>query len=76
MGHLSPSVIDPYNLRILLSDIKSKLPPHVRLPNDEKRDIWLILTLRHNILQLIKTKQNTLCSRAVYNYVEVLNTTI
>ena len=25
MGHLSPSVIDPNNLRILLSDIKSKL---------------------------------------------------
>ena len=40
MGHLSPSVIDPNNLRILLSDIKSKLPPHLRLPKDEKRDIW------------------------------------
>jgi hypothetical protein len=36
MGHLSPSVIDPNNLRILLSDIKSKLPPHLRLPKDEK----------------------------------------
>jgi hypothetical protein len=40
MGHLSPSVIDPNNLRILLSDIKSKLPSHLRLPKDEKRDIW------------------------------------
>jgi hypothetical protein len=33
-------VIDPNNLRILLSDIKSKLSPHLRLPKDEKRDIW------------------------------------
>jgi len=40
MGHLSPSVITPGSLRILLSDIKSKLPPHLRLPKDEKRDIW------------------------------------
>jgi hypothetical protein len=40
MGHLSSRVIDPNNLRILLSDIKSKLPPHLRLPKDEKRDIW------------------------------------
>ena len=40
MGHLSPRVIDLNNLRILLSDIKSKLPPHLRLPKDEKRDIW------------------------------------
>jgi hypothetical protein len=40
MGHLSPSVIDPNNLRLLLSDIKSKLPPHLRLPKDEKKDIW------------------------------------
>ena len=37
MGHLSPSVITPHNLRILLSDIKSKLPPHLRLPKDEKK---------------------------------------
>jgi hypothetical protein len=45
MGHLSPSVIDPNNLRVLLSDIKSKLPPHLRLPKDEKKRHLAILSI-------------------------------
>lgn len=38
--HLSPTVVLPANLRQLLSEIASKLPPNLKLPYDPDTDRW------------------------------------
>ena len=40
LGHLSPSVISPKNLRSLLIGIASKLPPVILLPSDPTTELW------------------------------------
>ncbi|CAG2251811.1 unnamed protein product [Mytilus edulis] len=40
LGHLSPSVISPKNLRKLLIGINSKLPPGIMLPSDPITKLW------------------------------------
>lgn len=40
LGHLSPTVISPANLRNLLSEIANQLPPNLKLPNDPDTDLW------------------------------------
>ena len=40
LGHLSPSVTSPKNLRSLLIDIASKLPPGILLPSDRTTELW------------------------------------
>ena len=42
LGHLSPSVIAPLQLKQLLLDIQSKLPPHYKFPFDPQKDMWKI----------------------------------
>lgn len=41
LGRLSPAVISPRDLKEVLLDIKSKLPPTVKLPNNPEIDIWV-----------------------------------
>ncbi|CAC5387938.1 unnamed protein product [Mytilus coruscus] len=40
LGHMSPSLISPGNLRVLLTDIKRRLPATLKIPGDEIIDIW------------------------------------
>jgi len=40
LGHMSPSLITPGNLRTLLTDIKHRLHVQLRLPGDEIKDLW------------------------------------
>ncbi|XP_052082136.1 uncharacterized protein LOC127719850 isoform X1 [Mytilus californianus] len=40
LGHMSPSLISPGNLRVLLTDIKRRLPATLKIPGDEVKDIW------------------------------------
>ena len=40
LGHLSPSVITPLDLRTLLIDIKEKLGTSARIPFDPYKDLW------------------------------------
>ena len=40
LGHLSPSIISPTNLRALLLDIQARLPSTLKLPNDPQKDLW------------------------------------
>ncbi|CAC5422638.1 unnamed protein product [Mytilus coruscus] len=40
LGHMSPSLISPGNLRVLLTDIKRRLPATLKIPGDEIKDIW------------------------------------
>ena len=40
LGHLSPSVISPKNLKDLLIEIESHLPTFLQLPYDPRREIW------------------------------------
>lgn len=40
LGHLSPTVISPANLRQLLSEIANQLPPNLKLPFDPNTDLW------------------------------------
>lgn len=40
LGHLSPTVISPANLRNLLSEIANQLPPNLKLPYDPDTDLW------------------------------------
>ncbi|VDI78044.1 Hypothetical predicted protein [Mytilus galloprovincialis] len=40
LGHMSPSLISPGNLRVLLTDIKRRLPVTLKIPGDEVKDIW------------------------------------
>ena len=40
LGHLSPSVISPKNLRSLLLGIASELPPGILLPSDPTTELW------------------------------------
>ena len=40
LGHLSPSVITPKNLKHLLIDMSSKLPHHLTLPDDPDEGLW------------------------------------
>lgn len=41
LGRLSPSVIAPRDLKELLLDIRGKLPPTVKLPNNPDIDLWI-----------------------------------
>lgn len=45
LGHLSPSVISPKNLRSLLIGIASKLPPGILLPSDPTTELWNYYTI-------------------------------
>ena len=40
LGHWSPSVISPKNVRSLLIGIASKLPPGILLPSDPTTELW------------------------------------
>ena len=40
LGHLSPSVISPRDLRKMLTEIRAQLPPFLKLPNDPGRELW------------------------------------
>lgn len=40
LGHLSPTVISPANLRQLLSEIANQLPSNLKLPFDSNTDLW------------------------------------
>lgn len=40
LGHLSPGLISPRELKRLLIEIKTKLPGTLRLPADPNQDIW------------------------------------
>lgn len=40
LGHLSPSVVGPYDLQKMLLEIKSHLDPKLRLPYDPVTDLW------------------------------------
>ncbi|CAC5408705.1 unnamed protein product [Mytilus coruscus] len=40
LGHMSPSLISLGNLRVLLTDIKRRLPATLKIPGDEIKDIW------------------------------------
>ncbi|CAC5412416.1 unnamed protein product [Mytilus coruscus] len=40
LGHMSSSLISPGNLRVLLTDIKRRLPATLKIPCDEIKDIW------------------------------------
>ena len=40
LSHLSPSLITPKDLKRLLTQIKAKLPPTLKLPEDHRSNIW------------------------------------
>ena len=40
LNHLSPSLITPTDLKRLLTQIKAKLPPTLKLPEDHRSNIW------------------------------------
>ena len=40
LNHLSPSLITPKDLKRLLTQIKAKLPPTLKLPEDHRSNIW------------------------------------
>lgn len=40
LGHLSPSVVTPFNLRFILIDLKDKLPPTLHLTHDPNKELW------------------------------------
>ncbi|CAC5412396.1 unnamed protein product [Mytilus coruscus] len=40
LGHMSPSLISPGNLRVLLTDIKRRLTATLKIPGDEIKIIW------------------------------------
>ena len=40
LGHVSPSIITPKNLKKLLLEMQSKLPFHLTLPEDPGKDLW------------------------------------
>ncbi|CAC5360921.1 unnamed protein product [Mytilus coruscus] len=40
LGHMSPILITPGTLRVLLTDIKRRLPAKLKIPGDEIKDIW------------------------------------
>ena len=40
LGHLSPSVISPIDLRKMLTEIRVHLPPFLKLPNEPGRELW------------------------------------
>ena len=40
LNHLSPSLINPKDLKRLLTQIKAKLPPTLKLPEDHRSNIW------------------------------------
>ena len=40
LGHLTPSIMAPYELKDLLLAIKTKLPQTLRLPGDPEKDLW------------------------------------
>ena len=40
LGHLSPSVIKPEELMSLLLDIKSQLPPSLKMPKHVQNELW------------------------------------
>ena len=40
LNHLSPTTVSPSNLRSVLSDVKSHLPPTLTFPIDHNQDIW------------------------------------
>lgn len=40
LDHLSPSSVAPQQLKSLLAQIKSKLPPTLKLPEDPEKNIW------------------------------------
>jgi len=42
LGHLSPSLISPKDLRGLLTEIESKLPRTFRLPANPNTNLWLL----------------------------------
>ena len=40
LNHLSPSLITPKDIKRLLTQIKAKLPPTLKLPEDHRSNIW------------------------------------
>ena len=40
LGHVSPSIITPTNLKKLLLEMQSKLPHHLTLPEDPMENLW------------------------------------
>ena len=40
LNHLSPSLITPKDLKRLLTQLKAKLPPTLKLPEDHRSNIW------------------------------------
>ena len=40
LGHVSPSIITPKNLKKLLLEMQSKLPYHLTLPEDPIKNLW------------------------------------
>lgn len=42
LGHLSPSLISPKDLRELLTEIETKLPRVMSLPANPRKDLWLL----------------------------------
>ena len=40
LGHVSPSIITPTNLKKLLLEMQSKLPYHLTLPEDPMENLW------------------------------------
>ncbi|CAC5410708.1 unnamed protein product [Mytilus coruscus] len=45
LGHMASSLISPGNLRVLLTDIKRRLPATLKIPGDEIKDIWYFYKL-------------------------------
>ena len=42
LGHCSPSIISPTNLRALLLDIQARLPSTLKLSNDLEKHLWYL----------------------------------
>ena len=40
LGHVSPSIITPENLKKLLLEMQTKLPYHLTLPEDPTENLW------------------------------------
>ena len=40
LGHVSPSIIIPENLKMLLLEMQTKLPYHLTLPEDPTETLW------------------------------------
>lgn len=47
IGHLTPSIMAPHDLKDLLLTIKTKLPRTLRLPGNPDEDLWSFINFLH-----------------------------